>query len=181
MRSTHAVIVIDMLNDFLTGELKCERAQAIVPTLQRLVEGARAAAVPVVYAHDAHSPDDHELGVWGQHAMAGTPGAEIIPELEPQDGDYDIPKKTYSAFFETGMHELLQDLGIETVVITGIHTHICGLHTAADAHFRGYEIVVVQDGVSAFTAEDHEYALDYLEKMYGARMVSADELLAEWA
>jgi len=178
--SKQALLVVDMLNDFLTGHLKCERAGKIVPNLQRLLSGARDAGVPVVYSRDAHLPNDFELRVWGEHAMAGSPGAEVIPELAPEDGDFDIPKRTYSAFHDTGMDQLLRGLGTESVIITGIHTHICGLHTAADAFFRGYQIIVVADGVSAFTAEDQEYGLRYLEKIYGARMVSTDELFAEW-
>ena len=171
---------MDMLNDFLTGHLKCERAGKIVPNLRRLLTGARGAGVPVVYSRDAHLPIDFELRVWGEHAMAGTPGAEVIPELAPEEGDYSIPKRTYSAFHDTGMDQLLRGLGVETVVISGVHTHICGLHTAADAFFHGYRIIVVKDAVSAFTAEDQEYGLQYLEKIYGARMVDVDELLAEW-
>ncbi len=171
---------MDMLNDFLTGELKCERAVRIVPDLQRLLTGARAAGVPVIYSRDAHLATDFELRIWGEHAMAGTSGAEVIPELEPEDGDYDVTKRTYSAFHDTGMDQLLRSLGIETLVLTGVHTHICGLHTAADALFHGYQIIVVTDGVSAFTAEDQEYGLQYLEKVFGARMVSTNELLAEW-
>ena len=180
MSSKQAVLVMDMLNDFLTGHLKCERAGKIVPGLQRLLSGARDAGVPVVYSRDAHLPTDFELRVWGEHAMADTPGAAVIPELAPEDGDFELPKRTYSAFHDTGMDQLLRGLGVETVVITGVHTHICGLHTAADAFFRGYRIIVVTDAVSAFTAEDQAYGLQYLEKIYGARMVSTDELLAEW-
>lgn len=178
--SKHAVVVIDMLNDFLTGELKCERAARIVPAIQRLLKGARSAGVPVVYTRDAHLPDDCELRVWGEHAMVGTPGAEVIPELAPEDGDHEIPKRTYSAFHDTGMDQLLRSMDVETLVVTGIHTHICGLHTAADAFFRGYQIIVVTDGVSAFTAEDQKYGLEHMEKVLGARMLSTDELLAEW-
>jgi nicotinamidase-related amidase len=172
---------MDMLNDFLTGELRCDRARKIVPNLQRLLAGARGAGVPVVYSRDAHLPMDYEMRVWGEHAMAGTPGSEVIPELEPTEDDYEVTKRTYSAFHDTGMDQLLRGLGVDTLIITGVHTHICGLHTAADAFFHGYQLIVVSDGVSAFTAEDQEYGLSYLEKVYGARMVSTDELLAEWA
>jgi nicotinamidase-related amidase len=171
---------MDMLNDFLTGHLKCERAGKIVPGLRRLLTAARGAGVPVVYSSDAHLANDFELRIWGEHAMQGTPGAAVIPELTPEEGDYEIPKRTYSAFHDTGMDQLLRGLGAETLIMTGVHTHICGLHTAADAFFHGYQIVVVTDGVSAFTAEDQKYGLEYLEKIFGARMVSTDELLAEW-
>lgn len=180
MQARQAVLVIDMLNDFVTGELKCERAENIIPNLQRLLSGARAAGVPVIYSGDAHLPSDFELEVWGEHAMAGTPGAEVIPELEPQDSDYEVPKRTYSAFHETGLEPLLRSLGVDTVVITGIHTNICDRHTSADAFFRGFDIDIVTDGVDSFTQEEHEQGLAYLEKIYGARLVSTDELLSEW-
>jgi nicotinamidase-related amidase len=180
MKSRQAVIVIDMLNDFITGELKCERAENIIPNLQRLLAGARAAGVPVVYSGDAHLPSDFELEVWGEHAMAGTPGAEVIPELAPQSSDYEMPKRTYSAFYETGLESLLRSLDVDTVVITGIHTNICDRHTTADAFFRGFKIEIVTDGVDAFTAEEHEQGLEYLEKIYGARLVTTDDLLSQW-
>ena len=77
MSETEAILVLDMLNDFVTGTLKCDRAQPIIPVLGRLLEGARSAGVPIVYCGDAHLPQDFELRVWGEHAMAGTPGAHI--------------------------------------------------------------------------------------------------------
>ncbi|MFQ5743248.1 MAG: cysteine hydrolase family protein [Acidobacteriota bacterium] len=180
MSSKQAVLVIDMLNDFITGELKCERAGKIVPVLQRLLAAARAAGVPVTYCCDAHLPADFELRVWGQHAMADTPGAEVIPELKPQAGDYRLPKRTYSAFHETGLEALLRGLDVDTVLVTGIHTNICDRHTCADAFFRGFKIIVVTDGTEAFTAVEQEAGLAYLEKMYGATLMSTDNLLAEW-
>lgn len=178
--ATPAVLVIDMLNDFVTGELRCDRADRIIPRLQTLLDGARAAGVPVVYSGDAHLPEDFELRVWGEHAMAGTEGAEVIPELAPQEGDHEVPKRTYSAFHETGLDSLLRGLGIDTVVVTGLHTNICDRHTTADAFFRGYRVVVVTDGTEAFTEEEHRDGLAYLEKVYGAELRTTDELVEEW-
>jgi len=175
-----AVLVIDMLNDFVTGKLRCERADRIVPRLERLLEGARTSGIPVVYSGDAHLPEDFELRVWGEHAMAGTEGAEVIPELAPRDGDHEIPKRTYSAFHETGLDPLLRGLGVDTVVVTGLHTDICDRHTTADAFFRGYRVIVVTDGTEAFSEEEHEGGLAYLEKVYGAELRTTDELLEQW-
>ena len=59
--SEYAVILIDMLNDFVTGSLKCDRAQRIIPNLKRLVEAAHRNSVIVVYSNDAHYPQDHEV------------------------------------------------------------------------------------------------------------------------
>ncbi|MCD6478504.1 MAG: cysteine hydrolase [Candidatus Diapherotrites archaeon] len=175
-----AVIVIDMLNDFVTGRLKCERAKLIVPNLQKLLSIARQNNVPVIYACDAHSEDDFELKLWGPHAMKGTKGAEIIPELKPEKGDYVIEKKTYSAFFGTKLHELLQKIGVKELILTGIHTHVCVQHTAADAFFRGYKVVVVQDCVQAFDEKSHRDSLEYMKTNYGAKIKSSDAVIEEW-
>ncbi len=180
MAAKEAILVIDMLNDFVTGKVKCERAQRIIPVLRKLLGAARSANISVVYCGDAHLPQDFELRVWGEHAMAGTEAAEVVPELTPAARDHVVPKRTYSAFHETGLDSLLRGLGVDAVVITGLHTNICVRHTAADAFFRGYRIIVISDGVDAFTQEEHDQGLAYLEKVYGARVTTANTLLEEW-
>jgi len=176
-----AVIIIDMLNDFVTGDLKCERAERIISNLKRLIEAAREKGVPVIYANDAHYPEDFEVvRRWGKHAIKGTPGAEVIPELKPAEKDYIIEKRTYSGFFETGLDPLLRSLGVETVILCGLHTHICVRHTAADAFFRGYKIVIAKDGVESFTEKDHVEGLNYLRDVYGAELKSVDEIIGEF-
>ena len=132
-----AILVIDMLNDFVTGELRCDTAQEIIPSIQKLLNAAREHDLPVIFCNDAHLHCDSELKKWGKHAMKGSKGAEVIPELDPTPNDYIIEKRTYSGFFETGLDLLLRDLHSDTVIITGMHTNICDRHTAADAFFRG--------------------------------------------
>ncbi|MFB3887911.1 MAG: cysteine hydrolase family protein [Candidatus Bathyarchaeia archaeon] len=178
-----AIIVIDMLNDFVTGKLQVDRAKNVVPVIKRLIEAARSKGVPVIYSNDAHYPQDVEVTrKWGKHAIKGTEGAEVIPELAPSAKDYIVEKRTYSGFYETGLDPLLRslykDAGAKTVVLCGLHTHMCVRHTAADAFFRGYSIVVVKDGVEAFTKEDHEQGLKYLEYVYNAKIMTADEIIA---
>lgn len=175
------VIIIDMLNDFVTGDLKSERAQHIIPNLKRLVEAARNNDVPVIYSNDAHYPQDPEVvNRWGEHAIKGTKGAEVIPELEPAEKDFIVDKRTYSGFYETGLDPLLRNLGVDTVVLGGLHTNICVRHTAADAFFRGYKIVIAKDGVQAFTEEDHRRGLEYLKNVYNARLKTVEEILKDF-
>ncbi|MEM0253420.1 MAG: isochorismatase family cysteine hydrolase [Candidatus Bathyarchaeia archaeon] len=178
------ILIIDMLNDFVTGSLKCERAQRIIPNLRRLVEAARKFSVPIIYCNDAHYPVDFEVvNRWGVHALKGSEGAEVIPELKPTEKDFIVEKRVYSSFYETGLDPLLRSLyngeGVKTVVLCGLHTNICVRHTAADAFFRGYRIVVAKDGVEAFTQEDHEQGLRYLEYVYNAKLMSVDEIIEE--
>lgn len=174
-----ALVVIDMLNDFVTGKIANPRSERIVPTIAELLERARSEREEwlVVYANDAHLPQDFELRVWGEHAMAGTPGAEIIPELVAAEGDFVLPKRTYSSFHETGLDPLLRQFGVDTLVLTGQHTNICLRHTTADAFFRGYRVIVPRDAVEAISEEDHESGLRYLEAIYKAELPYAKELL----
>lgn len=174
-----AIIVIDMAKDFVYGKLKCERAWRIIPNLKKLVEEARKLEVPVIYVNDAHLPVDPEIKLWGEHAMKGSEGMQVIDEIAPREGDYVLEKRVYSAFYETGLDLLLRSLGVDTVILTGLHTNICVRHTAADAFFRGYKIVVPSDAVEAFTEKDHVEGLEYLKRVYGAEITTVDKLLEE--
>lgn len=178
-----AVIIVDLLNDFVTGSLRCDRAKRIVPNLRRLVEASHRHGVPVIFSNDAHYPQDAEVvNKWGVHAMKGTKGAEVIPELKPTKDDFEVEKRAYSGFYETGLDPLLRSLyhgeGVKTVILCGLHTHMCVRHTAADAFFRGYKIIVAEDGVEAFTKEDHEQGLKYLAEVYNAKIMTIDDIIA---
>jgi nicotinamidase-related amidase len=146
-----------------------------------LIDHARTNDIPVIYINDAHHQQDFEVvKKWGRHAIKGTKGAEVIPELKPTGKDYIIDKTTYSGFYETGLDPLLRSLyegkGARTVILGGLHTNICVRHTAADAFFRGYKIVIVKDGVEALTEEDHEQGLKYIEEVYNAEIKEVDDI-----
>jgi len=176
-----ALVIIDMLDDFVDGALANPRAQQIVGPLQRLLAYARAQGWVVVYSNDAHRPGDPELKVWGEHAMAGTPGAQVIEALAPQPGERELvsPKQAYGAFDGTGLDEQLRALGVDEVVLAGQHTHICVRHSSYGALVRGYEITIPRDAVCAFEGVDEEAALDYLKTVYGATITTVDELVGE--
>lgn len=177
------VIVIDMINDFVTGVFKSDRAVKIVPSIKTLLDYARKQKIPVVYATDAHRPMvDPEFDVWGRHAEAGSWGAEVIDELKPQRGDFRVFKRKYSAFQGTDLDQLLRELKIDTVILTGVVTDICILHTAADAFFRGYRIIVPEDCVEAADAATQEEALRFIKKAYGPEITTSKELMKKkWA
>lgn len=176
-----AVIIVDMLNDFVTGSLRCDRAQRIIPPMQKLVSEARAKGVYVIYSNDAHIKGiDKELELWGDHAIAGTPGAQVISEIAPAEGDFVIPKRRYSGFYGTDLEILLDELNVNTVIITGLHAHMCVRHTAADAYYRGYNIIVPTDGVESFTEEDYLAGIKYLKEVYGAQLTTVDDLVKQF-
>ena len=157
MNKKYAILVVDMLNDFVTGALGCDNARAIVKPTQELLEEARKNNVPVIFCNDSHLKGvDKELDFWGDHAIRGTMGADVIPELPISEKDYVILKRRYSAFFQTDLDLLLKELGVTTVVITGLHTHMCCRHTAADAFQNNYEVIFANEATNAFTKEDYE-------------------------
>jgi len=175
-----AILVIDMLEEFVRGRLKAAAAEAIVPKIERLLKTARGKKVPVIYAVDTHYPErDFETKLWGPHAIIGSPEREIVEELKPAESDYVVEKRRYDAFFSTDLDILLRELGVDTLILTGIHTHICVLTTALGAFYRGYKIVVPRDCVAAATDEWHEWGLKYMESFLGARITSLEEVLKE--
>jgi nicotinamidase-related amidase len=174
-----ALLIVDMLEDFVGGTLANPRAERIVGPIRRLLEHARAGGWVVVFSNDAHEPGDPELAVWGEHAMAGDPGARVIEALAPRPGERELvsPKRAYGAFDGTGLDERLRALGVDEVVVVGQHTHICVRHTSYGAFIRGYAVVVPRDAVCAFEGVDEDAALDYLRAVYGARITTVEELV----
>lgn len=173
-----AVVVVDMINDFVTGVFKSERAEKIVPNVKLLLDSARKQRMPIIYASDAHVPDaDKEFRVWPPHAVAGTWGAQIVDELKPAKGDYTIQKRVYSAFQKTDLDRILRELKVDTLIIVGLVTDICVQHTAADAFFRGYRIIIPQDCVEASSAEVQKTAIDYMKKVYGSEITNLKEIM----
>lgn len=79
---TTALLILDMLDDFTSGKLANQAAGQIIEPIVALARTARTRdGWIVVYGNDAHRPGDFELAVFGEHVMAGTPGAEVIAEL----------------------------------------------------------------------------------------------------
>jgi len=188
-----AIVLIDMARDFVEeggfiagagGPEYREKARAIIPPLARLLAAARKAGVTVIYSTDAHTPDDVELQKWPPHSMAGTKWAEILPDLAPEDGDLVLPKTTYSGFLSSDIEAHLEERGIETVYMTGLHTDCCCRHTSGDLFQRGYGLVWITDALQAFTDEAHESGLVYFQTYYATdeekQFRTSDQVIADW-
>ncbi len=176
-----ALIIVDMLKDFVDGKLANPKAQAIVAPLRRLLAHARRQGWAVVFSNDAHMPGDPELKVWGPHAMKGDPGAQVIDALAPVPGprEFISEKRSYGAFDGTGLDDRLKALGVDEVIVTGQHTHICVRHSSYGALIRGYAILVPKDAVCAFEGVNEDEALKYLKDVYAAEITTTDALVGE--
>ena len=173
--SKEALLIIDMLNDFVLegASLEVPETKEKIPAIKKELENARAEDRPVIYVCDAHDKDDKEFSKfgWPPHAVAGTKGAEVVDELKPEKGDIVIKKKTYSSFHNTSLDETLKNLGVDSLRLTGCVTHICILFAASDAVLRDYKVTVVKDGVAGLSKEDHDAAIRIMKNVLGVTMV----------
>lgn len=148
------LLVVDMINDHLVPGriLEVPRARGIVPALAKRLADARRDGVPVVYVVDQHDPTDSDLDDWGEHAVAGTSGAEIWPAVAPVPGDRIVAKSSYSSFYRSSLEAVLDELGADTLELTGCSTEVQLLTTATDALQLGFVVEVppaLQAGTSA--------------------------------
>jgi len=174
--SKKALLVIDMLNDFVRegSPLEVPDTRKVIPAIKREIESARREGRHIIYICDSHEPDDIEFKrfKWPVHAVKGTIGAQIIDELKPSNSDIIIEKTTYSGFYRTKLDSTLKALGIRALRLTGCVTHICVLFTASDAVLRGYDVEVVEDGVAGIAPEDHDAALRIMRNVLNVRVLS---------
>ena len=172
-----AVLVVDMLRGFLEEGYPLyagDKARHIIPNIQGLLEQELAQGSKIFFVCDQHEPDDLEFKMFPPHCIAGTPEAEVIPELAKYPGEI-IPKKRYSAFFNTSLEEKLKQLKPDKIIVCGVLTNICVMHTVADARNRDYYAEVPVDCVASSDDKAHQFALDHMAKVLGAKLTRFKE------
>jgi len=144
-----------------------------------IVKAARAAGLPVLFCDDAHIPGlDKEIGLWGEHALAGTESAKPLTGFALQDSDFVIPKRRYDAFFQTDLDLTLREMGVDTLIVCGFDTNICVMHTLAGAFFRGYQTIVPADACATFLIGTQKDGLTYFSRCFDSRVVSTEAVLS---
>ena len=183
-----ALIVVDMLYDFIDGSLACQNAdQAVAETLkfidaQTKGQGGEDHEIldtfPILFVRD-HHPADHSSfkeqgGIWPSHCVAGTRGGEIHKALQPYvceeltfDKGCDKAKEQYSGFEgenEAGqsLGEILELLDTDEIYVCGIATEYCVRNTCEDLFKAGFKVRLLKDCL-AFV--DHAGHLKALEEM----------------
>jgi nicotinamidase-related amidase len=169
------ILIVDMINDFVTGKFGSEKAVQAVKLAGYTLNKVKG-AFPVIFAGDAHIKNDPEFKVWGEHAIDGTYGSEIV---EPLSGfpDYIIKKRHYDAFYDTGLDSLLRSLNIENIYIFGISTDICVEHTCAGAFYRYYNATVISDLCSCMDESKQISSINNIKINYGYTHITAEELI----
>ena len=170
-----AVIVVDMQKDFCYPDGKLyagDGVKEIFSPLRDAIEKARG-EMPIIFTQDWHRKDDPEFKIWPPHCVMNTEGAEVIDELDPREDDYYVKKRRYSAFYGTDLDLLLRELKVDTLILSGVLTNICVLHTAADAASRGYKVKLLKDCTYAISDYEYNYAIHHMEKILNVEITDS--------
>ena len=198
-----ALVVVDMQRDFCvpgwafdTLGIDISMYPAMIPRLARLIDGARAAGVPVIYIQMTTLPNRaiespaqirfnrrmHLATKGGEpltYTADGSEGQGIIDELAPHDGDLIVKKYRSSGFWGTNLDMLLRSNRIQSVVVTGCTTEGCVESTARDAMFNDYYVVIAEDCVASDDPKQHDASLFLMRHRFDISV--ADEILGVWA
>jgi nicotinamidase-related amidase len=188
MSTRSAVIVIDLLKGFFKSNPTLPDpldSKTLFATVRRVIDCSREAGLNIVFIKDNFLPEeipiDKHFKIYGPHCIIGTPDAEVVDELDPKPGDFQIRKKHYSAFNSTRLDAVLRELDVNRLYFTGAWTEACVQHTVIDAFYLNYAIAVVADGVSSPHRDAHDYALGYMRRYHRARIITSEEAIAEFA
>ncbi len=189
-----ALIVIDCQR-YMVGERdkddgkypsSCGRAGwAAVDQIVRLCGAARRAKVPVIFTRFALDPSGSDIGVYGRKrellqtpywCLEGTPGSELLPELESGPADIVVVKKKPSAFFGTPVLSLLVDRGVDTVIVCGGATSNCVRATVFDSASLNFRTIVAEEAVMDRIPVSHAISLFDMDRQF-ADVVKCDEIV----
>lgn len=166
MKADSALIIIDMQNGFLEEKspLCIAYAKATVPACAEVIKTARKKNIPVIFVNRIYREDGSDVEItrrekWesgGKPLTKSQQGALSIEnpaELGKQDGDYEIIKQRFSAFFQTELDLILRRMGVKTIYLMGTTTPNCIRTTCYDGLSLDYEVTVIEDCCSSNTAE----------------------------
>ena len=155
-RTTTALVLIDLVNTWQMdgGERLRRKALAQLPRLANLKQRATQAGAPVIFVNDNFGQWRSDFARVIEHARTmSEEGARIVDALCPGPEDYFVLKPRHSGFFSTPLQLLLQELGVETVVLCGAAGDQCVLATAGDALVRKFKVVIPRDGIICVDAQ----------------------------
>lgn len=166
--SRTALIIVDMVNplDFPRARSLLHQSLPAARRIAKLRARLKPQGVPVIFVNDnfTHWREDFRqlVAICSQPDVLGAP---LIDALPPGQDDYNLLKPQHSAFYNTPLEVLVEQLGVTRVVLTGISTDQCILASAIDARMRELEVVVASDGTASMTATRHRNALAVLREM----------------
>ncbi|ASJ09227.1 isochorismatase [Thermococcus siculi] len=173
-----AVLAIDLQRYFLSPESRAflPSAGRFVPGLVEFYSELRELQVPIIFTRHHHE-SDHMTRWWGGDMPKDDPLNELFNDFRPFVRVV-VEKNTYDAFYDTELETLLQKMGVETVIITGVMTHLCCETTAREAFVRGFNVVFPVDGTLTQNRHFHEGTLRNLSHGFAVTPLLREVL--EW-
>ncbi len=176
-----ALIVVDGINDFYSphGQTYYAGVEATIEPIRALLGAAREAGALIVHATEQHRPglDDGEWSKLPQHNLVGSFDAQIYPEFlspTPSHREIVVPKRRYSAFFQTDLALLCSENAIRTVVIAGVKANVCIRATATDAFGWGLHVVVPREATNSNRPHLGEASLEDIDRYIGHVCATAE-------
>jgi nicotinamidase-related amidase len=162
-----ALLVIDMLNDFLERWEPLQR-EGLIRAINELVATMRKRSRPVIWVRQEFEADLNDASTEIRErgirvTIKGTAGSRINSQLDVDPSDTVVVKKRYSAFFGTDLDEILDRLGPDGIVLAGINTHACIRTTAIDAYQRDWRVILATDCIDSYDREHHHVTLKYMK------------------
>ena len=182
-----AYLLIDYVYDFIDdkGVLSLsKRGQAIKDNIIKVINKIKKDEDLLYICNDDHEEESYkfspEAKLFPLHCdKKGSKLAideDVFMEIKPEK-TYNISKAMYSSFNGTRLDLVLRQQNIKELVLMGVCTDICVLHTAIDAYNLGYKITVIDDCCCGLTDEGHGFALNHFKNTLGAKIVTSNELL----
>ena len=174
-----ALLIVDMVSEynFPDAERILKGARKAAKNIARLKQRAHTAKVPVIYVNDTAGKWESDQRAFMQRCLRpAAKGRDVVELIEPSEHDYFMFKPKHSAFFDTPLHTLLQQLKISTLILTGVTSHQCVLFTATDAHVREYDLIIPPDCLGAPSAVDNKHALYVFSHALNAKITASSRL-----
>lgn len=179
-----ALLLVDLQLDYLSDEGLAQRRPGLTRAANELLSAARSAGVLRVEAVTEHA---HDGSTWALNmrddgvgiALAGTPGADPLPELD-REGVLTVRKTRDSAFHRTDLADLLAQHGVRRLVVVGVSTECCVSATASDAYAHDLRVLLPEDATASPDPQRHRAALDELHTQYRQPVVTAADVAQRW-
>jgi nicotinamidase-related amidase len=155
----------------------------VVPNIKRLLKVCRKSGVEVIYPRIASLVKDcRDVSIEHKRinllAPAGSRESEILDEIKPLDNELIITKGASGVFNATAIDQILRNLGVDTLIMTGVVTNYCVETAVRDAGDRGYNVILVEDCCAAMSEEHQRLALEILSGVYCV-VRSTDQVIHE--
>jgi nicotinamidase-related amidase len=167
------LLLVDMINalDFPGNEELVRESFRLGRNVAVLKRRCREAGIPAIYVNDNQGKWRSDFAAVIRHCdREGVPGREMVRQVLPGSEDYLVLKPKHSAFYATPLDTLLQYIGVETLILTGISSNSCILLTASDAYVRDYKLFIPSDCVAGHDAEQHRKSLELMKCNFAANV-----------